>query len=242
MKQENSGGERLTDILSEQYKNTLPETVLKELTERYPDQIVFSTSFGLEDQVITDMLSRFGLAVQVFTIDTGRLFYETYKTWQRTLEKYTLPIKVYYPEQNLLEQMLNQKGPFSFYASKENRVECCHIRKVLPLQRALQGKKIWVTGLRAEQSESRKNQSLFQWDGRHQIIKYNPLFLWSLEDVRRYIKSHNVPYNSLHDKGFPSIGCQPCTRAVREGEDFRAGRWWWESNSSKECGLHTISP
>ena len=241
MIQENIGGERLTDILSEQYKNVQPETVLKELTERYPGQVVFSTSFGLEDQVITDMISASGLAVKVFTMDTGRLFPETYKTWQRTLEKYTVSIKVYYPEQNLLEQMLSRKGPFSFYESKENRIECCHIRKVLPLQRALLGEKIWVTGLRAEQSESRKGQALFQWDSGHQIIKYNPLFTWSTEDVRRYIISRNVPYNSLHDKGFPSIGCQPCTRAIREGEDFRAGRWWWESNSSKECGLHTVS-
>lgn len=235
-----NGGKTIAE-LNNKFSNSDPEVVLKKLSETYPQQVVFSSSFGLEDQVITDIISTSGVTVEVFTIDTGRLFPETYKTWQRTLEKYNISIKVYYPEPALLEEMLGRKGPFSFYESVENRLECCHIRKVLPLQRALQGKKVWVTGLRAEQSENRKNLSLFQWDSVHQVIKYNPLLTWSTEDVRRFISSRNVPYNSLHDKGFPSIGCQPCTRAIREGENFRAGRWWWENNSSKECGLHPVS-
>ncbi len=135
---------------------------------------------------------------------------------------------------------MNEKGPFSFYESVENRKECCFIRKVEPLKRALAGKQLWITGIRAEQSDSRKEMQSLEWDDQYKIFKYHPLFDWSFIDVKKYIMDNNVPYNSLHDKGFISIGCAPCTRAVQEGEDFRSGRWWWESNSQKECGLHQV--
>ena len=135
--------------------------------------------------------------------------------------------------------MVTKKGPFSFYESLENRKECCYIRKVIPLKRALNGNEIWITGLRADQSENRKEMKKFEWDAGNQITKYNPLLDWSLQDVKTYIKENHVPYNVLHDKGFVSIGCEPCTRAIRPGEDFRAGRWWWEQGAGKkECGLH----
>jgi phosphoadenosine phosphosulfate reductase len=138
----------------------------------------------------------------------------------------------------LVEKLLSSKGPYSFYQSVENRKECCHIRKVIPLQRLLSGKKVWITGLRSEQSQNRESIAPAEWDEGYQLIKYNPLHNWTLEQVKEYIKQNNVPYNVLHDKGFVSIGCAPCTRAILPGEDFRAGRWWWEDNSKKECGLH----
>jgi phosphoadenosine phosphosulfate reductase len=145
---------------------------------------------------------------------------------------------VYFPPAEKVEEMVNKKGPFSFYESLENRKECCFIRKVIPLKRALKGNEIWITGLRASQSENRNDLQEFEWDEGNQIIKYNPLLNWSLEETIDYIKENHVPYNILHDRGFVSIGCEPCTRAIKPGEDFRAGRWWWEQNSGKECGLH----
>ena len=143
------------------------------------------------------------------------------------------------PTGNLLEGYLNEKGPNAFYESVANRKGCCYIRKVEPLKRALQGQAVWVTGLRAEHSPERKDHALIEWDDNNKIIKYNPLLHWDTDAVRAYISQHDVPYNPLHDKGFVSIGCAPCTRAVRAGEDFRAGRWWWEDSSKKECGLHS---
>jgi phosphoadenosine phosphosulfate reductase len=212
------------------------------LTEKHPGKIVFTTSFGYEDQVITDIIFRDNLDIKVVTLDTGRLFPETYKVYNSTLDKYKKPITVYFPPTDKVEEMLNKKGPFSFYESLENRKECCFIRKVIPLKRALAGNEIWITGLRASQSENRGVLHEFEWDEGNQIIKYNPLLDWTLEQTIQYVKDNNVPYNVLHDKGFVSIGCQPCTRAIQPGEDFRAGRWWWEQNSGKECGLHETSP
>jgi len=229
---------KICSLYNEKYKSEPPETVLADLASEARGEITFSSSFGMEDQVITDMIFSAGLPIEVFTIDTGRLFPETYSTFQSTIERYGKSVKVYFPDTSMVEELLTLKGPLSFYKSKENRMECCQIRKVVPLQRALKGKKIWITGLRAGQSENRQNISLFMWDEAYHLIKYNPLLNWSFQDIINYISSRNVPYNPLHDRGFPSIGCQPCTRAVREGEDFRAGRWWWEINSSKECGLH----
>jgi phosphoadenosine phosphosulfate reductase len=208
------------------------------LTDQFSGRIVFTTSFGFEDQVITDIIFKNNLPVKVVTLDTGRLFEETYKVWRSTLERYGKTIYAFFPPQDKVEKLLNEKGPFSFYESLENRKECCHIRKVIPLRRALKDNMIWITGLRASQSENRSSLHEFEWDSGNNIIKFNPLLTWSLEEVKQYIKQHNVPYNSLHDKGFVSIGCEPCTRAIRPGEDFRAGRWWWEQNSGKECGLH----
>jgi phosphoadenosine phosphosulfate reductase len=156
------------------------------------------------------------------------------------MEMYENTIFAYYPQNGPLEKMLNEKGPSSFYESVDNRKECCGIRKLEPLNRALAGNKCWITGIRAEQSVNRHDMHNVEWDEPHNLIKFHPIFDWTLEDVKAYIKQYNVPYNTLHDRGFPSIGCQPCTRAIREGEDFRAGRWWWEDQSKKECGLHEL--
>ena len=212
---------------------------LRVLTELYPNQVSFSTSLGLEDQVITDLIFKNELPVRIFTLDTGRLFEETYKTLQQTRRKYEQEIEVFFPEQTGIENLISQKGPYSFYESVDARKECCFLRKVKPLNRALEGVKIWVTGIRAEQSANRTEMSKIEWDEAHQLFKFHPLLDWTFEEIKQYIKQNNVPYNVLHDKGFVSIGCSPCTRAVAEGEDFRAGRWWWEDQSKKECGLHT---
>ncbi|MCG3167115.1 MAG: Thioredoxin-dependent 5'-adenylylsulfate reductase [Bacteroidia bacterium] len=222
--------------LSEQFKGKPIPEVITALAQDYK-QIVFSTSFGQEDQVLTDIIFKNNLAVEVFTLDTGRLFNETYETFDRTIKRYKKEIKTYFPDKIKTEELLTKKGPFSFYESVDNRKECCHIRKVEPLQRALKGKDIWITGLRSAQSAGRENLPLFQWDETYQLIKHNPLANWSLEKVVDYLNVNNVPYNPLHDKGFVSIGCAPCTRAIEPGEDIRAGRWWWE-DSKKECGLH----
>ncbi|WP_128544009.1 phosphoadenylyl-sulfate reductase [Larkinella soli] len=211
---------------------------LRTLAELFPGQVVFSTSLGYEDQVITDMIFSNNIPIRVFTLDTGRMFGETYQVWQKTNSRYDTKIEAYYPKQEALEKLLNEKGPFSFYDSVENRKECCFIRKVEPLNRALAGNKIWITGIRAEQSQNRQTMTQVEWDESHQLFKFHPLMNWSFEEVKEYVHRNNVPYNPLHDRGFVSIGCQPCTRAIREGEDFRAGRWWWEDNSKKECGLH----
>ena len=216
-----------------------PEEALSALAAAYPGEIVFSTSLGYEDQVITHFIFSNNIPVEVFTLDTGRLFSETYSVWNSTLERYKKPIKTYYPETNAVEKLISEKGPISFYESVENRKECCYIRKVEPLKRALKGNKIWITGIRAEQSGNRQDMPQVEWDEANNIVKYHPLLHWTFDEVKAFIKKHNIPYNPLHDKGFVSIGCAPCTRAIREGEDFRAGRWWWEDSSKKECGLHS---
>ena len=167
-----------------------------------------------------------------------RLFPETYSVWTRTNEKYGAHVNAYYPDYKLLEEFVTDKGPNAFYESVENRKQCCFIRKVEPLKRALAGNAVWITGLRAEHSPDRNNLSVIEWDEGNQVIKYNPILHWTTEQVRQFINENDVPYNPLHDRGFVSIGCQPCTRAIRPGEDFRAGRWWWEDASKKECGLH----
>jgi phosphoadenosine phosphosulfate reductase len=214
------------------------EETLRFLAATFPSSIVFSTSFSLEDQVITDMIFTADLPILVFTLDTGRHFEETYKTMNRTLAKYDKKIRICFPDADQVEKMVSQKGPFSFYESVENRKECCNIRKVEPLKKVLSNASIWITGLRATQSAARTDLSKFIFDPENQVIKYNPLVNWTLEQTQEYLKQNHVPYNVLHDRGFPSIGCAPCTRAVAEGEDIRSGRWWWENNSAKECGLH----
>ncbi|SOD14517.1 phosphoadenylyl-sulfate reductase [Pedobacter xixiisoli] len=214
---------------------------LKYLAEKSKNKIVFSTSFGWEDQVVTHLIFANNIPIKVFTLETGRLFPETYYVWNRTLEIYQKPIHAYFPQNDLLQNMVNAKGPSSFYESIENRKECCYIRKIEPLKRALAGNEIWITGIRADQSTNREGMEDVEWDEGNQLFKFHPIFDWTLEDVKHYVKDNNIVYNTLHDKGFPSIGCAPCTRAVREGEDFRAGRWWWEDQSKKECGLHATS-
>ncbi len=218
-----------------------PEDSLALLTEKYSGKIVFSTSFGMEDQAISHMIFERQLPIDVFTLDTGRMFTETYSTWRETVDKYKQPIHAFYPDALQLQKFVTEKGPNSFYESTENRKQCCAIRKVEPLQRALKGNKIWITGLRAEQSANRQQMEQLEWDEANQIIKYHPILSWTWEQLVAYIRLHHIPYNSLHDKGFVSIGCAPCTRAIKPGEDFRAGRWWWEDQSKKECGLHMSS-
>lgn len=212
---------------------------LKFVAAEFPDKIVFTTSFGIEDQVITDLICANAINIKIVSLDTGRLFEETYKLMNSTIQKYGCKIQVYYPQTEAVEKLLSEKGPLSFYESIENRKECCNIRKVEPLRRALNGNLCWVTGIRAEQSLGRTDMEMLEEDHGYGLLKMNPLFDWSLEDVISYLNKNNVPYSSLHHKGYVSIGCEPCTRAVKPGEDFRAGRWWWESNSGKECGLHT---
>lgn len=219
-------------------KELEPERFLSALSEQYAGAVVFSSSFSFEDQVITHMIASQKLPIQIFTLDTGRLFAETYSVWNSTIDRYQTPIKAYYPNPVFLEPFVHEKGPSAFYDSVENRKECCYIRKVEPLKRALAGNDIWVTGLRAEHSSARQDLQQIEWDESNQIIKYHPILNWSTEQVAAYIQENNIPYNPLHDKGFVSIGCAPCTRAIKEGEDFRAGRWWWEDANKKECGLH----
>ncbi len=212
---------------------------LKKIATEFGDRAAFSTSLSWEDQVITHHIFSNDLPIRVFTLDTGRLFPETYGVFNRTLDRYKKKIEVFSPKHEGVEKMVTEKGPLSFYVSLENRKECCFIRKVEPLNRALDNVDCWITGLRAEHSENRKDMSMSEIDVQRNIVKVHPIFNWSLEQVKNEIKEFNIPYNSLHDKGFVSIGCQPCTRAVQEGEDFRAGRWWWENADKKECGLHS---
>lgn len=223
--------------LIEKTKDWNIETVFSFLAKEYKGQVVFSTSFGQEDQVITAMIANSGAEIQIFTLDTGRLFQETYDVFHKTQKKYNQNIKVFFPEAAAVENLLETKGPNSFYESVENRKECCFIRKVVPLRKALKGNSVWITGLRAEQSENRNDLALFEYDAHFEIIKFNPLLKWTLQEVEDYLEKNNVPQNALHKKGFVSIGCAPCTRAITPDEDIRAGRWWWES-SHKECGLH----
>jgi phosphoadenosine phosphosulfate reductase len=207
------------------------------VTKWFPGGVVFSSSLGQEDQVLTDMIYKNQLPVKIFTIDTGRLFNETYELLDRTNARYKQNMQVYFPEAADVETFVQEKGINAFYESVDNRKACCHLRKVKPLNRALAGARVWITGLRAEQSDNRQDMPLIEWDENRQLYKFNPLIRWSYEQMLDYIKQHNVPYNKLHDQGFISIGCAPCTRAIEPGEHPRAGRWWWES-SQKECGLH----
>lgn len=235
--------------MSQAVKNNIPQllyqsnglsiaAMLKLLSDTYPEQVTFSTSFSFEDQAITHDIVSNHIPVKIFTLDTGRMFAETYSVWSSTNAKYDIKIKAYYPNQDALQDFIEAKGPNSFYESVDNRKQCCHIRKVEPLQRALKGNAVWITGLRAEHSGDRKDLPVLEWDETNQVIKYHPLLHWTTEEVKKYISENQVPYNPLHDKGFVSIGCAPCTRAIKPGEDFRAGRWWWEDASNKECGLH----
>lgn len=202
---------------------------------------VFSTSFGIEDQLLTHYVAPLAKDVEVFTLDTGRQFNETYEVFQRTQDKYPqLTISTFFPEQGDIATYVNQHGINGFYDSVDNRKECCRIRKVKPLQNAIKGASLWITGLRAEQSQNREDMQFLEWDDTNGLVKYNPLLHYSLKDVEAEVEANNIPVNSLYRKGYLSIGCAPCTRALLEGEDFRAGRWWWE-NGKKECGLHIHS-
>jgi phosphoadenosine phosphosulfate reductase len=228
---------KLSEVKGTLSGNSAEET-LESLAGLFAGRIIFTTSFGIEDQVITHMIFTNNLPIKIATLDTGRLFPETYKVFSSTIARYKKKIDVYFPGYEEVETMVAAKGPFSFYESKENRQECCRIRKVVPLNRALVGMECWISGIRASQSENRSQMQDLEYDEGKKLFRYHPLFSWSYDEVTDYVRKNEIPYNSLHDKGFVSIGCQPCTRAVPEGQDSRAGRWWWENDGSKECGLH----
>jgi phosphoadenosine phosphosulfate reductase len=228
----------LVNELNHKLKGKPAGEVLRFFISNYKDRLGFSTSLGAEDQVITQLIAGIDPGVNIFTLDTGRMFPETYDLLDMTRKRYKVNITVFFPDSKAVEDMVNKKGINLFYESIENRKRCCQIRKIEPLKRALKDIDFWISGLRHEQSVTREELSLIEWDKRNQKIKINPLIDWKLQDLWDYIHQNNIPYNPLHDKGFPSIGCQPCTRAVEEGEDIRAGRWWWENPDMKECGLH----
>ncbi|MBV8656719.1 MAG: phosphoadenylyl-sulfate reductase [Burkholderiales bacterium] len=204
---------------------------------------VFANSFGAEDMVLADLITRHDIGIEQFSLDTGRLPAETYTLMQQAAETYpTKPIKVFFPKAESVERYVNTEGINAFYQSVELRKECCRIRKLEPLARALAGKKAWVTGLRSAQSTTRTDMREEEWDAGNGLTKFNPLLAWTEKEVWAYIKAYTVPYNALHDQHYPSIGCAPCTRAIAMGEDIRAGRWWWENPENKECGLHAKIP
>jgi phosphoadenosine phosphosulfate reductase len=214
------------------------EDQLEKLQSLFPGKILFTTSLGIEDQVITHKIFKNNLDIKVATLDTGRLFPQTYDVLSNTIIRYHKTIEVYFPEYEAVEKMVTEKGPLSFYKSVENRKECCRIRKVVPLSRALSEIECWISGIRADQSDDRNQMDWLEYDEVKKLYKFYPLFNWIYDEVKAFVKENNVPYNSLHDKGYVSIGCEPCTRAVKPGDDFRAGRWWWENDGAKECGLH----
>jgi phosphoadenosine phosphosulfate reductase len=226
--------EKLNTALANADARKALDLVIKE----FGDKIVFASSLGAEDQVITEMIAGIDKRVKIFTLDTGRLFPETYETLERTTNRYGMPIEVFFPNAEHVEAMVRSRGINLFYETVENRKLCCHIRKIEPLTRAFAGMDAWICGLRREQSITRQDMKMVEWDDQNKLIKINPLIDWTETQVWHYIKEKNIPYNKLHDQGFPSIGCQPCTRAIQPGEDIRAGRWWWESPQNKECGLH----
>ena len=224
--------------LNDQLAGKTIDERLEILVSAFKGKIIFTTSFGIEDQVITHKIFTNNLDIKVVTLDTGRLFPETYEVFSQTTLKYKKKINVYFPDYISVEELVTEKGPFSFFNSRENREECCKIRKVVPLSRALAGMECWISGIRASQSDNRGNMSDLEYDPDKKLFKFHPLFDWSFEEVENFIKENNVPYNELHDKGYLSIGCEPCTRAVIKGQDFRSGRWWWENDGPKECGCH----
>ncbi len=224
------------DVVS--FEGRTAEEILRWAAELFGDRIALASSFGAEDCVIIDMLSRLGVA-RVFTLDTGRLPQETYDVMDAVRDRYGIRIEVYYPNTAEVEAMVREHGLNLFYRAVEFRKLCCHVRKVEPLERALRDLDAWITGLRRDQEPSRASANKLEIDHAHGgKIKVNPLADWTWNDVWTYVRKHKVPYNRLHDRGYPSIGCAPCTRAVAPWEDLRAGRWWWEQGNAKECGLH----
>ena len=227
----------LKTLEKELLSRSLPERIQFISSYFAGERLVFSTSFGQEDQAITQAIASTKSPIEIFTLDTGRQFQESYELMDLTIKKYGISLQTFLPNTSAVESLVAEKGFNSFYTSVENRKECCFVRKMEPLNRALQGAKVWITGLRAEQSENRADMPIIEWDENRQLWKINPLIDWSFSQLENYLQEHKIPQNPLHKKGFISIGCAPCTRAISEGEHPRAGRWWWE-NSQKECGLH----
>lgn len=224
--------------LNKRFENSKPQEVLKYFLEEFKQEAALSSSFGAEDQVLTDMILKLDKKANIFTLDTGRLHPETYDVMDATNLKYGVKVNVFFPKNEDIQDLYTLQGINGHFESIENRKRCCGIRKMEPLKRALNPLKVWITGLRAAQSVTRTEMPVIEYDENFNVIKVNPLINWSEDDVWDYIKKNNVPYNKLHDQGFPSIGCAPCTRPVKAGEDIRSGRWWWENPEHKECGLH----
>lgn len=226
--------------LKSELSDVKEDSILEYVLKKYPHETVFTTSFGPEDQVIIDKISRLPGVEKplIITLDTGRLFDETYRLMDETSKKLNIKIKVIFPDCNEVEAFVSKNGINCFYDSSELRKECCRIRKINPLKRVLKDKKIWITGLRRQQSHYREKMSVVEYDASLQVLKVNPLINWDIKMVWNYIKKYGVLFNELHKKGYSSIGCACCTRSIHPGEDEREGRWWWEHESKKECGLH----
>ncbi len=221
----------------EKLKKTV--ALLQQLQAEYAPNAVFACSFGAEDVVLLDLIVKHNISVRVVTLDTGRLPEETYAVIDACSKKYDVLINVYFPRPSDVESMVKKDGVNLFYDSVEKRKLCCHVRKIIPLNRALKGAKAWVTGLRRDQNVSRNEMKFIEDDASFGIVKFNPLLEWSEKEIWDYIRANDIPYNKLHDQFYPSIGCAPCTRAISVGEDPRAGRWWWEQEDAvAECGLH----
>jgi phosphoadenosine phosphosulfate reductase len=228
--------QRMNDIAS---LVTATQATLARIAAEY-SPAVFASSLAAEDMVLTDMILKAGLPIGIFSLETGRLHPETLEVLDKVKAKYDYDIALFRPQPEAVEAYVAQNGINAFYNSVEMRRECCRVRKVEPLGRALAGNKAWVTGQRRAQSTTRAELHVQEDDAAHNMVKFNPLADWSETDVWNYIRDNGVPYNALHDQGYPSIGCAPCTRAIEPGEDVRAGRWWWENPDSKECGLHMV--
>ena len=224
--------------LNQQLEGKSPEEVLRYFLAEYKGKIALSSSLSIEDQVLTDLIVKIDPSARIFTLDTGRLFPETYSLIEKTNLKYNIHLEVMFPDYREVEELVKTEGINLFYNGIDQRKACCRVRKLNPLKRAFEGLEVWVCGLRNEQSITRQGVQLVEWDEGNKLIKLNPLIHFTEEQVWDYIKANKVPYNKLQDQGFPSIGCQPCTRSIKPGEDIRAGRWWWENPDQKECGLH----
>jgi len=230
--------EALAEI-NDRLRGKPPEEIVRWALDTFSPDIALASSFGAEDMVLIDLLSRLSPATRLFTLDTGRLHEETYELMEQTRGRYGIVVESYFPDRQAVEKLEREKGFYSFRQSIEDRRECCHIRKVEPLRRALAGARAWITGLRRDQAVTRTDTEAVEWDEGNGLVKVNPLVEWTNDQVWDYIRAKSVPYNLLHERNFPSIGCAPCTRAVQPGEDIRAGRWWWENPENKECGLHS---
>ena len=221
-------------------KNLAWDKRIENIANEFKGKIIFSSSFSIEDQIITHIIASQKLDITIFTLDTGRMFDETYEVWQETKNKYGINIIPYYPNQDALKEFVENKGINSFYDSKENRLECCGVRKIEPLQRALKSFDIWISGVRSAQSAFREDKEISEIDNGNDIVKFYPILELSDKEIWDFIKQENIPYNKLYDKGFTSIGCAPCTRVPTDPNDPRSGRWWWEVEGQKECGLHLV--
>ena len=226
------------ESLSEQLGPLTAPDLVSQIHGAHGSKVAFATSLGLEDQILTHIIAQAAPEMRIFTLDTGRLFKETYDLIEKTESRYGIRVEIYAPEAKEVETMVKEHGVNLFYQSVENRKLCCSIRKLNPLKRALKNLDAWICGLRRGQGVTRQEVDLVEWDTKNQLLKFSPLWNWTDQDIHRFVKEHAVPYNPLHDQGFLSIGCSCCTRAVAPGEDLRAGRWWWESPEHKECGLH----